>query len=171
MLYLACSLGEKDIQKLILYALILSGYVAVASALSDFFSMDGFTRRCCVNSEFDSELHRKLANADFENLETPDFLDMQEKSKKFLYCDWHGFGYLFDCALNIVGQLLTLAGIMAIIISLNIWVILVFLLFSVLGTLVEAKQKKAMSLSLQISEDGRITQNCSTILATERKSG
>lgn len=60
---------------------------------------------------------------------------------------------------------------MAIIISLNIWVILVFLLFSVPGTLVEAKQKKAMSLSLRISGDGRITQNCSTILATERKSG
>ena len=147
-------MGEQDIQKLIFYVLVLTGYVAVATALSQYFSWDGFTRRCHVSAEFDSELHRRLADADYENLETPDFLDMQEKSKKFLYCDWHGFGYLFDSALNIVGQLLTMLGIIAIIASLNFYIIAMFLLFSVLGALIEGYEKrKAMTLSLQISSD------------------
>ena len=149
-------MGEQDIQKLIFYVLVLTGYVAVATALSQYFSWDGFTRRCHVSAEFDSELHRRLADADYENLETPDFLDMQEKSKKFLYCDWHGFGYLFDSALNIVGQLLTMLGIIAIIASLNFYIIAMFLLFSVLGALIEGYEKrKAMTLSLQISSDQR----------------
>lgn len=149
-------LGERDIKKILTYILLLTGYVAIASILSEYFSMDGFSRRCHVSAEFDSELHRKLANADFENLESPNFLDMQEKSKKFLYCDWHGFGYLFDCALNIVGQILTMIGIIAIIASLNIWIIMIFIIFSILGTVIEAKQKrKAMSLSLQITADQR----------------
>lgn len=143
---------DKCFEKLLLYVGILAGYTVIATMLSVFFNMDGFTRRCYVNTEFDSDLHRRLVYADFENLENPTFLDMQEKAKKFLYCDWHGFGYLLDSALNIVGQVFTLIGITAIIATLNIWIILLFIAVSVIGTLVQGYAKKrAMQLSLNIS--------------------
>lgn len=149
-------LGEMRAEKLLLYVSILAGYTLVATALSVFFQMDGFTRRCHVNAEFDSDLHRRIYEADFENLENPAFLDMQEKAKKFLYCDWHGFGYLLDNALNIVGQLFTLIGIATIISTLNVWIILLFVVLAVLGTAIEGKAKKnAMKLSESISANQR----------------
>ena len=149
-------LGAKRPEKLVLYVSILAGYTLVATALSVFFQMDGFTRRCLVNAEFDSDLHKKIYKADFENLENPNFLDMQEKAKKFLYCDWHGFGYLLDRALNIVGQLFTLIGIAAIILTLNLWIILLFVVLAVIGTAIEGKAKKnAMKLSESISANQR----------------
>ena len=89
-------MGEARPQMLMLYVGVLAGYTLIAGGLSVFFSMDGFTRRCRVAAEFESELHRRLARADLEQLENPDFLDMQEKAKKFLNSDWHGFGYLLE---------------------------------------------------------------------------
>ena len=149
-------LGEKNISKLVCEVLILVGYIATASALSEYFSWDGFTRRCRVAAEFDSDLHKRLANADFEMLENPDYLDMQEKARKFLYCDWHGFGYLLDCAMNALGQIFTLVGIATIIITVDIRMLLLFVALIIIGSLIEKRAKnKAISLSQEISKDQR----------------
>ena len=112
--------------------------------------------RCKVNAEFDSNLHERLYKADFENLENPLFLDKQEKAKKFLYCDWHGFGYLLDSALCVVGQFFTLIGIAAVIVTLNAWIVLLFVILTVLGAMIEGNaKKKAIRLSEVISADQR----------------
>ena len=58
----------KRMDKLILYMSILIGYLLIGTALSVYFQKDGFTRRCKVNAEFDSNLHERLYKADFENL-------------------------------------------------------------------------------------------------------
>ena len=134
-------MGEARPQMLMLYVGVLAGYTLIAGGLSVFFSMDGFTRRCRVAAEIESELHRRLARADLEQLENPDFLDMQEKAKKFLYSDWHGFGYLLDSALNIVGQVFTLAGVAAIIATLDVRVVLIFFVLTGVGTLAEGRAK------------------------------
>ena len=73
----------KRMDKLILYMSILIGYLLIGTALSVYFQKDGFTRRCKVSAEFDSNLHERLYKADFENLENPLFLDKQEKAKNF----------------------------------------------------------------------------------------
>ena len=149
-------MGEARPQMLMLYVGVPAGYTLIAGGLSVFFSMDGFTRRCRVAAEFDSELHRRLARADLEQLENPDFLDMQEKAKKFLNSDWHGFGYLLDSALNIVGQVFTLAGVAAIIATLDVRVVLIFLVLTGIGTLAEGRAKEqAAKLTEQISADQR----------------
>ena len=149
-------MGEARPQMLVLYVGLPAGYTLIAGGLSVFFSMDGFTRRCRVSAEFDSELHKRLARADLEQLENPDFLDMQEKAKKFLYSDWHGFGYLLDSALNIVGQTFTLAGVAAIIATLDVRVVLIFLVLTGAGTFAEGRAKeRAAKLTEQISADQR----------------
>ena len=149
-------MGEARPQMLVLYVGLPAGYTLIAGGLSVFFSMDGFTRRCRVSAEFDSELHKRLARADLEQLENPDFLDMQEKAKKFLYSDWHGFGYLLDSALNIVGQVFTLAGVAAIIATLDVRVVLIFLVLTGAGTFAEGHAKeRAAKLTEQISADQR----------------
>ena len=149
-------LGPKRPGQLLAYTGILLGYTFAAGALSSYFNWDGFTRRCRVDFAFGIQLHERLALADFEKLESPDFLDMQVKAKKFLYCDWHGFGYLLDCALNLLGQSLTLAGIAAIIATVNPLILLLFILLTALGALVESRAKKAaMRLSEEICADQR----------------
>ena len=44
---------------------------------------------------------------------------MKKKAEKFIYADWHGFSYLLDSALDIFGKAFTLAGIIAIVATLN----------------------------------------------------
>lgn len=152
-------MGAQNISKLIFYVIALAGYTLIATCLSNYWNWDAFSRRCRVAAEFDSDLHRRLAEADFERLEDPHFLDMQEKAKKFLYCDWHGFGYLLDCAMMIIGQCFTLIGISAVIITLDWKIIAIFILSLMISTKLEGLQKKkAMRLSQAISRDQRCWQ-------------
>ena len=118
-------IGERRAAYLLGYAAVLAGYTLVAAALSHYLGSDGFTRRCRVSAEFDSDLHRRLYTCDYANLESSRFLDMQERAKKFLYCNWHGFGYLLDCALNILGRAAALFGIITLIATLSTGLILV----------------------------------------------
>ena len=122
---------HKRVRLLVIYVAIFTCYTLMAKILSSYFQRDGFTRRCQVAAEFDNSLHRRLYECDFENLESSRFLDMQEKAKKFLYCNWHGFGYLLDCALNIGGYVIGLTGVIAIIATLDVWIVFLFVLFSV----------------------------------------
>lgn len=148
--------GAGNTSRLALYVALLAGYALIAGALSAFLRWDGFTRRCRVAAAFDMELHRRLALADYANLESPDFLDMQEKAKKFLYCDYHGFGYLLDCAMDVVGALLTLAGLASLIALMSVKLVLLFIVLSALGAYIEGRARmKAMVLSLEVIGDNR----------------
>jgi len=133
---------QKRIMFLIIYVTVFTGYVLTARIFSSYFQRDGFTRRCQVAAEFDNDLHRQLYECDFENLESCHFLEMQEKAKKFLYCNWHGFGYLLDCTLNIGGYIIGLAGVIAIIAMLDVWIVILFVLFSLLGAYIDKIIKK-----------------------------
>lgn len=149
-------MGARRYEWLLLYAGILTGYTLVSKCLCHFFQMDGFTRRIKIASAFGLDLHENLMKADYENLEKPDFLDQKEKANKFLYCDWHGFSYTFDCALEVFGQLFTLIGISVIIAQLHPILLLLFLTLSLLDTVVEGRaRKKAFALSLELIKDER----------------
>lgn len=149
-------MGNQEISKLLVYVSILIVYTAAATIFSEYFNWDGFSRRCRVNSEFDSDLHKHLAEADIERLEDPNFLDMQKKASKFLYCDWHGFGYLFDCSLNALGQIFTLIGIASIIAIIDFRILLLFIVLIILGALIEKRAKQnAIRLSEGIIKDQR----------------
>jgi len=154
-------MGAGRIGRIIAYIAVLAGYTFAATALSHCLSWDGFTRRCKVAAEFDNDLHRRLARCDYENLERPEFLDMQEKAKKFLYCDWHGFGYLLDSALNIIGQGFTVIGIIAIIATLDVRIVLLFIALSIISAVISGiTKRKAFRLSEQIVADQRSWVHC-----------
>ena len=139
-----------------LYVILLLGSLLLIQILSVYFHKDGFSRRCQVGAEFDSALHQTLYTCDYGNLERPDFLELQEKSKKFLYSNWHGFGYLLDCALSILGHGITLLGLCAMISTLNIWIIILFLALSVAGASYESRiQKKIKQMEDTVIDDQR----------------
>ena len=151
-------LGARRMAWIGLYALLFAGTAALAAAAHAYLANDGFTRRCSVNAQFDAQLHKRLANADLCCLESPIFQDMQKKAVKFLYCDWHGFGYLLDCALDIVGQCIALAGYAAVLASVQPLVLA--LLISMAGAAYFAQtraKRRAVELSMQVTRDQRRT--------------
>jgi len=149
-------LTYKRTNQLLLYSLTFAGIIAVLEILTVFFRTDGFSRRCNAAAEFDLDLHKRLYRCDYENLERPRFLELQEKSKKFLYCNQHGFGYLLDCALNIFGHCITLLGIAAMIYTLNVRLILLFILLAILGAVIDSiVQKRIKRLEDSVIDDQR----------------
>ncbi|MBO4885535.1 MAG: ABC transporter ATP-binding protein [Clostridia bacterium] len=148
--------GARRMERLMLYTVAFALYALIAGALHEYFSRDGFSRRCRVNTAFDHALCERLTRADYSNLESPAFRDMQEKARKFLYCDWHGFGYLLDCAVGIVGQVVTLVALAAILSTLNGWFVLLFAALAALSARAESRaQKRAMELSMGVVANQR----------------
>ena len=133
--------------RLILYVAFLAGYVFFASAVSAFLEKDSFSHRLKVDAAFGQHLHKMQAEADIAALEDPEYLDLKRKAEKFITCDYHGFGYLLDCALDISGQLVTLAGVTALICTLNGWMVWLFACMAILSALAEGHaKKKALAL-------------------------
>lgn len=148
--------GAQRVERLVLYVAVFVGYLMIVNALSAYFSKDGFSHRCRVDAAFHSDLHKRLTQADYVNLESPAFQDMKAKAQKFLTCDFHGFGYLLDCAVNIIGQLMTVIGLITILSTMEIWFILLFMVLAVIASAIESHaQKKAMSVSMQIVQNQR----------------
>lgn len=148
--------GQKRVEYLILYVFLLAGWICLSSGWTAFLIKDCFTHRCRVDAAFGFELHERLALADYCNLESPEFRDMQEKAKKFLTCDYHGFGYLLDCGAHILGQFITIAGLIVILSMMEIWFILLFAGLAVVASIIESKAtKKALSLSMEVVKHSR----------------
>lgn len=143
-------MGKQRVYVLVSYVAVLVGYIFAASSLSSWLSLQSFTLRIKVTAEWGLYMHQKLAEADFENLENPHFLDLKEKADKFLYGDFHGFSYVFDSALTMIGQFVTLIGIMSIIATMNAWMLLLFVVLAIISSYVEGwAKKKDMALSLE----------------------
>ena len=128
--------------RLVLYILLLSGYMLLANMLSAFLRKDSFSHRLNVDAKFGQELHKMQARADYSTLESPEYLDLKRKAEKFITCDYHGFGYLLDCALDISGICITLISFIAILFMLDGYMILVFAATATLGGIAEFRAKK-----------------------------
>lgn len=133
------------------YVALFAGYAWIAGTLTTFLRTNGFEHRCHVDAEFGHAQNQRLTQSDYVHIESPAFRDLQKKAEKFLTCDWHGFGYLLDCALCVLGQgisLIALAGILSV---LHPGYVLAFAAFAILCTMIERRaKKKAMALSMDV---------------------
>lgn len=136
-------MGLQRPEHLIAYIAVLTGLVFFANAVSAFLEKDSFSHRLNVDAAFGQALHKTQAEADLAVLEDPEYLDLKQKAEKFITCDWHGFGYLLDCALDIGGQILTLTSIAVIVSMMSGTFILLFAATTALSSFAEfhAKQK------------------------------
>lgn len=149
--------GKQRIPYLILYVLGFTGWICLSKGLLSFFAKDCFTHRCRVDAAFGFEMHERLALADYSNLESSEFKDIQEKAKKFLTCDYHGFGYLLDCGASILGHVFAIVGLVAILSTMEVWFILLFAGLAVISSCIESgEMKRAMSLSMEVVKHSRL---------------
>ena len=87
-------------------------------------------------------MSEKLLDCDFENIENPEFLDVKEQARKFLYANGMGFSAVLDSAFNIVGNVFVFVGIVAVISTLSVWVVLIFVILVLLSAYVDSKVRK-----------------------------
>lgn len=146
-------IGEQRYSALLIYIGVLLISIFVNNWVSAHIGLLIFNQRCYLATAFGEYMHEKLANTDFANLESPEFYDIKEKANKFLYGDWHGFSYVLESALSIVGKLFTLIGIIVILSSMNIWLLLLFIAMILIGALIDYRaKKKAHTFSLDAVE-------------------
>lgn len=134
-----------------LYVGILIGYTLIGSLISNYLTWISFTYRCRVGAEFDVFMHQKTVNADYADLESSEYIEMKEKAKKFLFGNMNGFSYVLDVAVQTLGKIFTLLGIIAIIATLNLLLVLLFVSLVLVSSWIESKvRKKQIAMSLEI---------------------
>ena len=148
-------IGGQRITRLALYIGILVGYMFAATTLSNWLQWTGFTHRIKISQDFTVFMHEKTVNADYADIESSRYLEMKEKAEKFLFGDWHGFSYVLDMAIEIIGKTFTMIGVIAVVASLNPLLVLAFVTLVLLSSLVEyrvQKRQKEIRLRLMLGE-------------------
>ncbi|MGM0125497.1 ATP-binding cassette, subfamily B, bacterial [Enterococcus sp. AZ194] len=127
---------------LFLYVSLLLGYQFLGGYLANALKKHAFIQKSHLFISFQSELTRKMATADFEKIESAEFLDHKEKASKFLYGNGQGFGIVFDNFAGILGNLVVFLGIIGIISTLNIYLLGIFILLSIVTSYFDNKTKQ-----------------------------
>ena len=142
--------GLQRIEYLVAYVSILVLINFAGTALLAFLEGAMFNSKTEVFNNFECMMAEKLITCDFESLEDPEFLDIKEKAHRILYAEGQGFGMVLDHAFNIAGKVFIFAGLIGVLSTLNLWIVLVFVLLVLLNSLVESKvQKKYVSWDME----------------------
>ena len=134
--------GQKCITNIVLYIIILLCIIFINSWGVSHINLMIFNQRCYISARFSKFMHEKLVNTDFCNLEKPDYFEMRDKANKFIYGDWHGFSYVLESAFSIIGKAFTLIGIIAIISTMNILIVAVFIIMVLASAYIDSKAKE-----------------------------
>lgn len=135
-------MGGKRISILVFWIGLLLSITLLGSLLIRFFAGRCFLLKGKLFALFQADLSDRLSSCDFERLEDTNFLDTKSKAEKFLYANGQGFGAVMDNTFNIFGKLLTFAGIITIISTLNLWIVFLFIALVLLNSWYESRVRK-----------------------------
>lgn len=135
-------MGQNEIIKLFEIVIFFSLGIFSGQLLSSILQNSAFYRRGIILERFQHDLCDHLSKVDFENLEDPKFLDLKQNAEKFLYANGQGFSFVLDRSMNIIGKIIIFATVIGIIATLNVWVLIGFLILSGINSLAQMKFKK-----------------------------
>ena len=131
--------GSRRVNMLVTLISILVGYNLIGGLIIIFLRGKCFTAKGVVFQKFQTYMAEKLSLCDLEQLENPEFLDAKEKAQQFLYANGQGFGVALDSAINIIGKIFVFAGLIAVLSTLNIFVVLAFIAIVLISGFFESK--------------------------------
>ena len=134
--------GEKRADLVFMWVAILLGINLLGNWCINYLSGTAFLLIGRVFTEFQTMLSDQLSRCDYERLEDPKFLDSKMKAERFLYANGQGFAGVLDTFFNIFSKIFTFAGIVAIISTLNIWVVLAFIAVITLNSYFDHRVRK-----------------------------
>lgn len=132
----------KRTEYLIFYVAFLVLLNSIGSILLSTINSRCFILKGSLFVDFQATLTENLATCDFERLESPDFLDIKEKAKKFIFADGQGFGVVLDHLFGLLGKLLVFGGIIAVVARLNVIILSLLVCLVLLNSYLDAKLKK-----------------------------
>ena len=135
-------MGEQRGSYLFVFTIILIGVNMFGNMLAAFFRGRSLICKGEVFNKFQIMVAEKLADCDFERLESSEFLDTKERAKKFIFANGQGFGVVLDSAVNIIGKIFVFAGLIAIIATFRIWIVLIFIGLILLNAVMEGRVRK-----------------------------
>ncbi len=133
---------DRRMEIVVLWIGVLLAVNLIGGCCVSFFGKASYIEVCKAFTKFQTNLADQLSRCDFERLENPEFLDSKEKASKFLYADGRGFAGVLENVFDIFGKLITFAGIVAIISTLNVFVVIGFIVIILLNTYFESKVRK-----------------------------
>ena len=139
-------LGKNDIRHLIFLVTVFTSGIFFTKLLSSLFENTAFYKRCIVLERFQTELGERLVKADYENLEDPSFLDMKQNAEKFLYANGQGFSFVLDRAINIIGKIFIFATIFSVLMVMNPFILLLFVILVIINSLAQMYLKKRYAI-------------------------
>ncbi len=98
-----------------------------------------------VFMDFQETLIKKTSSADMEQLETKEYNELKENAYKFLYGDYRGFGTVLQDGFAIIGKIMIFMSVIAILLTLNPYIVIIFIFLVVISSLVDSKSKKITS--------------------------
>lgn len=134
--------GDKRIKVLVMLIGILIGYNLIGGFIITFLRGRSFTSKGIAFQKFQTFMAEKLSLCDLEQLENPEFLNAKEKAQQFLYANGQGFGVVLDSAFNIIGKIFVFAGLIAILSTLNIFVVLIFIVIVLISGFFDSKVRE-----------------------------
>lgn len=134
--------NQQRIELLATYIVILVLGNYMCTMISNYFNIKAFTYKMSIFNNFQVFLSEKLTKIDYKYLEDPEFLDLKEKAYKFLYADGMGFAYILDRAFYILGKIIVFIGIISVLATLNIFIVIIFILLVLMSSFVESRYKK-----------------------------
>ncbi len=108
------------------------------------------TQRCIyakgkVFIDFQIDAFNKVSSLDYEQIESSEFQDLREKAYKFIYGNYRGFGSVLSDAFSIFGKLLAFVGIIGILLSYNVFIILLIVVLILFYSYIESLSKKKIA--------------------------
>lgn len=135
-------LGPQRPEYCFLWIAILIGCGTLGKIICNFCVGRCFVLKGSVYTKFQVYLTERLSKCDFACLEDPSFLDIKEKAQKFLYANGQGFAVVLDSVFNIIGKILVFLSIITVLLTLNIWIVLFFIVLVLINTKYEGKTRK-----------------------------
>lgn len=135
-------MGKQRLEYIFFYIFLMLSLNLFGGVLTIFFEGRIFEARGIVFNKFQYDLAEKLLDCDYEKIEDSDFLDIKERAGKFLYANGMGFGMVLDSAFNIMGNLFVFVSIAAIISTLAVSVVCIFIILVLLSAFVDYRVRK-----------------------------
>lgn len=143
-------LGRAELRRLLGLSLGLLGSIAGLRVLVSLCKHKAFEARLRLADRFMQEMYGHMADADYERLESKEYLDLRQKAEKILYGNGYGFGYVLVNALDLLSKGLSLMGFLLLLLRLHPLLLGSFLLLVGLDAGFAARNKrKAIALQLE----------------------
>ena len=128
-------------QEILIYIVVFCSLYLLIRLLDNYCDANIFVRKLHIFNRFQVYLSEQLALADYGQIESNSFLNVKEKAFKFLYGET-GFASALEKFFSLFGNVLLFASIIAIISTLNIFLIISFLLLAGLNAYFSSQNRR-----------------------------